>query len=96
MELYDIFVEKINNNLRISSKSLLNNDSLSNSSYMHSLMFSPINNDSKNNSLIQNNSKNININTPFNSISTNSIFSSNKLNNSLYNPIVNTSGLDLK
>ena len=89
MELYDKFVEKINNNLRISSKSLLNNDSLSNSSYMHSLMFSPINNDSKNNSLIQNNSKNININTPFNSISTNSIFSPNKLNNSLYNPIIN-------
>ena len=89
MELYDKFVEKINNNLRISSKSLLNNDSLSNSSYMHSLMFSPINNDSKNNSLIQNNSKNINRNTPFNSISTNSIFTPNKLNNSLYNPIVN-------
>ena len=89
MELYDRFVEKINNNLRISSKSLLNNDSLSNSSYMHSLMFSPINNDSKNNSLIHNNSKNINRNTPFNSISTNSIFSLNKLNNSLYNPILN-------
>jgi hypothetical protein len=47
MELYDIFVEKINNNLRISSKSLLNNDSLSNSSYIHSLMFFRINNDSK-------------------------------------------------
>ena len=48
------------------------------------------------NSLIQNNSKTIKRNTPFNSISTNSIFSLNKLNNSLYNPIVNTSGLDLK
>ena len=48
------------------------------------------------NSLIQNNSKTIKRNTPFNSISTNSLFSLNKLNNSLYNPIVNTSGLDLK
>ena len=55
---------------------------------MSSIILSPTN-ESKNNSLIQNNSKNINRNTPFNSISTNSIFSPNKLNNSLYNPILN-------
>ena len=54
LELYNKFVEKINNNLKI--KNLLNNDSmLDNSSYMNIIM-SP-NKESKNNSLISNDSK---------------------------------------
>ena len=100
MELYDKFVEKINTNLRLSSKSLLNNDSLLNTSYMSSIILSPTN-ESKNNSLIHSNSRayrtnNNNIN--FNSISSNSIFSPPKNiskyhNNSYYNPLLNSSSL---
>ncbi len=97
MELYDKFVEKINLNLRLSSKSLLNNDSLSNSSYMNSIIFSP-SNESKNNSLIFNNSKTIfrNNNLGVNSISTNSIFSPFKVNyiiNNRNNGLINSSSL---
>ena len=97
MELYDKFVEKINLNLRLSSKSLLNNDSLSNSSYMNSIIFSP-SNESKNNSLIFNNSKTIlrNNNLNLNSISTNSIFSPFKVNykiNNRNNGLINSSSL---
>ena len=97
MELYDKFVEKINLNLRLSSKTLLNNDSLSNSSYMNSIIFSP-SNESKNNSLIFNNSKTIfrNNNLGVNSISTNSIFSPFKVNyiiNNRNNGLINSSSL---
>ncbi len=78
IELYNKFVEKINNNLKI--KNLFNNDSmLNNSSYMNIIM-SP-NKESKNNSLISNNSKTNfrNFKTlNLNSISSKSIFSPHK------------------